>query len=134
MIFNKGIYCLVIKLNPGCNIEIGRLGTFPFVSGFYVYVGSAQNNLTHRIERHLRKEKKTHWHIDYLLQYGNVVSILRYPGKKREECVLSRKLQKAEGAMTPVKGFGSSDCSCISHLHFFRDNPASMISGVYLAE
>lgn len=120
---NKGIYCLVIKLNHGRSIQVGRLGAFPFTPGFYVYVGSAQNNLAQRIERHLRSEKKVHWHIDYLLQYGKVVYFRMLTGKKQEECALSRKLEKRKGATTPVKGFGSSDCSCTSHLHFFPDDP-----------
>ncbi|MEK7733449.1 MAG: GIY-YIG nuclease family protein [Planctomycetota bacterium] len=133
-LLNKGIYCLIIKLNQGRNIKVGRLGSFLFISGFYVYVGSAQNNLTQRIERHLRRKKKVHWHIDYLLQYGRVVGIRKYSGKKQEECALSRKLEKIKGTMILVKGFGSSDCSCISHLHFFPDDPSSMIPGTYLAE
>ncbi len=127
---SKGIYCLIIKLTRGHNIKVGRLGSFPFISGFYVYVGSAQNNLTQRIERHLRREKKAHWHIDYLLQYGKVVNFRTYPGKKQEECVLSRKLEKIKGAITPVKGFGSSDCSCVSHLHFFPDDPGAVITKI----
>lgn len=30
-----------------------------------MYVGSAKANLTKRIERHKRKRKKMHWHLDY---------------------------------------------------------------------
>ncbi len=129
---NKGIYCLIIKLNRGRNIQVGRLGAFPFIPGFYVYVGSAQTNLTQRIERHLRRGKKAHWHIDYLLRYGKVVDFCMFAGKKQEECTLSRELEKIKGAIIPVKGFGSSDCSCTSHLHFFQDDPGSIITGITL--
>ncbi len=120
---NTGVYCLVIRLLQRSRIRIGRLGTFHFPAGFYVYVGSAQNNLEHRIKRHLRQEKKIHWHIDYLLRYGQVVSVYTYAGKKNKECILGHEIGKRKNAVAPVKGFGSSDCSCNSHLYFFRHAP-----------
>jgi len=124
---NKGIYCLTIKLTRRYTIEIGRLGAFDFPRGFYVYVGSAQNGLRGRIERHLRQEKKLRWHIDYLLRYGRVANVHTYAGEKRAECVLSQKIGNMEDARIPVAGFGSSDCACDAHLYFFRDNPDSRI-------
>lgn len=120
---NTGIYCLIIRLRQGCRIKIGCLGTFHFPAGFYVYAGSAQNNLERRIERHLRQEKKMRWHVDYVLRYGHVVSVHTYAGKKHMECVLSNEIGSMKGASLPVKGFGSSDCSCNSHLYFFRHAP-----------
>jgi Uri superfamily endonuclease len=36
--------------------------------------------------------------------------------------------------MILVSGFGSSDCSCASHLYFFQDNPDSRISRLKIAE
>lgn len=122
-LLNKGLYCLIIKLLQTYDIKIGCLGTFSFPVGFYVYAGSAQNNLERRIERHLQREKKLHWHIDYLLHYGQVVCVNTYAGEKNEECKLNRKIGNIKNATVLVKGFGSSDCSCISHLHFFQDNP-----------
>ncbi len=120
---NSGVYFLVIKLRHRRLIKIGCLGTFYFPDGFYVYVGSAQNNLERRIERHLRQEKKMRWHIDYVLRYGHVVSVHTYACKKHMECVLSNKIGSMRGASLPVKGFGSSDCSCNAHLYFFRHAP-----------
>ena len=117
---SKGIYCLTIKLVKRCNIQVGCLGNFGFPRGFYVYVGSAQNNLEDRIERHLRRDKKMHWHIDYLLHYGQVICVHTYAGEKHTECVLSQKIGNLKNAMILVSGFGSSDCSCASHLYFFR--------------
>ncbi|MBI2471886.1 MAG: GIY-YIG nuclease family protein [Planctomycetes bacterium] len=133
-VLNKGIYCLTIKLVKKYNIEIGCLGTFRFPGGFYVYVGSAQNNLEGRIERHLRQDKKMHWHIDYLLHYGQVTSVHTYTGEKDMECMLSRKIGHIKNAMIPVNNFGSSDCSCASHLYFFQDNPDFRISRIKIAE
>ncbi len=120
---NTGIYCLIVQLPRECSIRIGRLGVFRFPTGFYVYIGSAQNGLERRIERHARRKKKSHWHIDYLLQHGQVVCVYTCAGKKDMECTLSGKIGGAVGAMAPVKGFGSSDCSCYSHLYFFQDDP-----------
>ena len=125
---NKGIYYLTIKLVKRCNIRVGCLGNFGFPGGFYVYVGSAQNNLEARIERHLRQDKKMHWHIDYLLHYGQVSCVHTYAAEKNAECVLSQKIGNIKNAVIPVSGFGSSDCACASHLYFFRDNPDSRIS------
>ncbi|MFN3532049.1 MAG: GIY-YIG nuclease family protein [Candidatus Brocadia sp.] len=120
---NTGVYCLVVQLLQRSHIRIGCLGTFHFPAGFYVYVGSAQGNLKRRIERHLRQKKRIHWHIDYLLRHGQIVSVYTYAGKKDKECMLSHKIGNIKNAVVPVKGFGSSDCSCHSHLYFFPDEP-----------
>lgn len=125
---NKGIYCLTIKLVKKHTIQVGCLGNFGFPRGFYVYAGSAQNNLEARIERHLRQDKKMRWHIDYLLHYGQVTCVHTYAGEKDAECMLSQKIGNIKNAVIPVSGFGSSDCLCTSHLYFFRDNPDSRIS------
>lgn len=125
---SEGIYCLIIRLFQRHRIKIGCLGTFSFPAGFYVYAGSAQNSLGRRIERHLRQEKKMHWHIDYLLLHGQVMFVHTYPGEKHMECMLSHKIGNIKNASVPVKGFGSSDCSCVSHLYFFQDNPDPGIS------
>ena len=125
---NKGIYYLTIKLVKRCNIRVGCLGNFGFPGGFYVYVGSAQNNLEGRIERHLRRDKKMHWHIDYLLHYGQVICVHTYAAEKNAECILSQKIGNIKNAEILVSGFGSSDCSCTSHLYFFQDNPDFRIS------
>lgn len=121
---NKGIYGLVVQVLQRYSLQIGRLGKFDFPAGFYVYVGSAQNNLQHRIKRHLQQEKKVRWHIDYLLQYGRVISVHTYAGEKKKECILSHKIERMKEASVPVKGFGSSDCSCNAHLYYFQHMPA----------
>ncbi len=108
-------YILQIYLDRDRNIRIGKLGEFLFPKGYYLYVGSAKRNLRKRIKRHLRKEKKKFWHIDYLLSYGTVKSV--WTGEAEEEDVadiLGKKLN------IPVKGFGSSDS---------RRNKARLFSG-----
>jgi len=63
----KGVYILLINVGKNLRLKIGSLGMINFVNGKYAYVGSAQNNLEKRVERHMSKNKKKFWHIDYLL-------------------------------------------------------------------
>jgi Uri superfamily endonuclease len=76
------------------------------------------NNLEKRIERHLRKNKKKFWHIDYLLSNKNarIISILKIRTEKRIECKLNEEIFKNLKGKVLVKKFGSSDCNCKSHL------------------
>ena len=60
-------YQLFIKIVEEINLKVGKLGRFIFPAGYYVYTGSAKKNIDKRIERHLAKKKKLHWHVDYLL-------------------------------------------------------------------
>ena len=117
-----GIYTLIIKLSKKKEIKIGRLGTFVFPKGYYVYTGSAQNGLEKRINRHLSSEKKLHWHIDYLLCYAKVIKVVRYVGRN-DECELNNVTRQSTGATQIVKKFGSSDCNCVTHLYYFENIP-----------
>jgi Uri superfamily endonuclease len=117
-----GLYNLIIKLSKKKQIEIGRLGTFVFPKGFYVYTGSAQNDLEKRINRHLSSNKKFHWHIDYLLSHAKVIKVVRYIGRK-DECKLNNVTGQITGAVQIVKKFGSSDCNCVTHLYYFEHIP-----------
>lgn len=111
----KGIYILIIKLNKDSEIKIGSLKNLDFKKGIYAYIGSSQNNLEKRIERHLRKNKKIHWHIDYLLKNKNakIINVSYKVADKSEECKTAKKLIKNN---IPITGFGCSDCKCNSHL------------------
>ncbi len=116
----KGTYVLIIENSRDKEIEIGKLGRIGFKRGFYAYVGSALSGLEQRIERHLRREKRLHWHIDYLLTDPDVkVTCTIYKeSTKREECEIAARLQMQFEA---ISGFGCSDCKCESHL-FFSDS------------
>jgi len=114
----KGAYVLFIELSKNGEIKIGALGKVKFKKGFYAYVGSAMNNLEKRVARHLRKEKKLHWHIDYLLMRADVKEIYFRENSKREECLIAKKFAKD---FKSVKNFGCSDCKCESHL-FYVEN------------
>jgi Uri superfamily endonuclease len=116
----KGIYVLIIQLEKEAELSVGSLGMVTFKPGLYAYVGSAQANLEQRIRRHLRKEKRLFWHIDYLLDSdaAKVVKVLHKEADKNGECAVADKLsEKGE----PVDGFGCSDCRCRSHLFRIGD-------------
>jgi len=91
------------------------LGKIKFSRGIYAYVGSAQNGIRKRIARHLRKEKRKFWHIDYLLAQRSVYikKVIYQEASKEKEC---RVAQDFSQLGEPVKGFGCSDCFCPSHL------------------
>ena len=113
---DSGIYQLLLHLQKLTKIKVGNLGEIVFKAGFYIYTGSARKNLRHRIARHLGKSKQYHWHIDYLLEYAEVVSYSYDEYDLTAECrknILTRK--QLENSLYIPK-FGCSDCKCESHL------------------
>jgi len=120
MSMTKGIYILVVSVSKDINVNVGALDSVKFEKGVYAYVGSAQNNLEKRIERHLRKTKQKFWHIDYLLDDANVkvLKVFYENAGKSEECKVANKIGER---CVPTKGFGSSDCKCKSHLFKLKD-------------
>ena len=118
----KGDYVLVVEVRKAKKILIGSLGKIEFKRGLYLYVGSAQNGLEQRIERHLRNEKKIFWHIDYLLSNPSVqIREVWIKEGKKGECKLARNFLKNKD-LKVIKGFGSSDCSCPGHLFYAKGN------------
>ncbi len=124
----KGIYILEILLERDLEIKVGSMGTVRFKKGAYAYVGSAMGGLEQRIKRHLRKEKSLHWHIDYLLNEAKIVGVgIKQTRRKYEECLTAGKLHENNGL--PIKGFGSSDCRCGSHLIYFKNEKIILPAG-----
>lgn len=99
-------------------MKVGALGVLEFPRGFYAYCGSAMGGLGARINRHLRKEKKVRWHVDYLLEKGRITKVLYAETNERLECQLANGLNNVFNA---YPGFGSSDCRCPSHLFFSEE-------------
>ena len=124
----KGTYTLLIKLSQPRDIPFGELCNYRFKAGYYAYVGSALNGLQQRIERHLRKEKRIHWHIDYLLQYAEILGVIYAETGSRQECRIAAELR---GLLVAVPGFGSSDCRCLTHL--FYSNNRGVLKNTVLA-
>ena len=98
-------------------ISVGKLGKINFKKGFYLYVGSALGGIGKRISRHLGKRKRNFWHIDYFLSNPHVSIDFIYciESSKKIECDIAKRVDTIG---TPVRGFGSSDCKCESHLFF----------------
>lgn len=115
----KGSYTLLIEMPGDSEIEVGRLGKIKFSKGYYAYVGSALNSIESRVRRHLSRDKKKFWHIDYLLEKAEIRKIIYAQSKSRNECNIARELSKN---LSSTAKFGSSDCSCRSHLFYSKKN------------
>jgi len=119
----RGAYQLLVRLDKDETIPVGKLGTFTFPTGFYVYTGSAMGGLDARIARHLAKTKRFRWHIDFLLERSVIIRYAIEESSTRRECELAAAMLAMDGAQVPVEGFGSSDCRCRSHLVYFEREP-----------
>jgi len=119
---NGGSYLILLEIPKTCTVETGALGELTYERGWYVYAGSAKRNLSSRVHRHLQKEKKIkHWHIDYLTPWAGKIRAYPFLSYRNLECLLAGDLEGIGGR--PVERFGSSDCSCRSHLFYFPSNP-----------
>ncbi|MCF8029545.1 MAG: GIY-YIG nuclease family protein [Desulfohalobiaceae bacterium] len=112
---DQGVYALRIRLRRPVLLAAGALPSCRLSGGTYWYIGSAQRNLGRRLSRHLRNNKRLHWHIDYLLARAEteVVALYTKLADKCKECETAWVLSLCG---TPVPYFGSSDCRCRSHL------------------
>ncbi len=114
----SGIYFLLIH-NPESREISTRSRSFTVPRGYFVYVGSAQRNLSSRLKRHLSTEKNCHWHIDFLLRHARVIEIrIIREAEKSQESILAEKL--AEIADFSIPGFGATDSPAAAHLLGFK--------------
>ncbi len=118
---DRGSYLLILKLTERKTIKVGKKGDMNFPPGYYIYVGSAMAHLTPRMERHRRLRKKYHWHIDYLRQEAEFQTALPVRSSVSLECPMAEAIGKI--AEWTIPGFGSSDCSCSSHLFGMGESP-----------
>jgi len=121
-----GTYVLSLSLQTGCCIQIGKLGTFHFPTGYYCYVGSAfgPGGLEGRLRHHLRPSQRPHWHLDYLKRCTEPESIWIVPDGVKHEHTWAKALSTMAGASVPASKFGASDCKCPSHLYHFQREPS----------
>ena len=120
----KGSYVLLIELPEEQTITTGSLKAIYFPRGYYAYVGSAMGGFKSRLNRHLKSNKKPHWHIDYLLEKASISEIILCKTNDRAECAVAQALSRQFGS---IPGFGSSDCKCRSHLFFATDKMKTTI-------
>lgn len=118
---DRGDYLVVLQLPEDMDLEIGSKGVMHFDAGYYTYVGSAKANLTKRLERHKRKRKKMHWHLDYFRSHCEMIATVPIRSSDDLECELAKAMKKLD--TWEISGFGSSDCDCNSHLFGTTYNP-----------
>ena len=118
---DPGSYILWLKLNRKRMLEIGRSGEHLFPPGFYAYCGSAfgPGGLKARLSHHLRPSEKPRWHIDYLKNASRVTGIWYSGTPENQEHRFVTSLLECPGAEIIVERFGSSDCTCRTHLLYF---------------
>jgi len=124
----KGSYVLIMELPRQQTITIGSLSEVYFPGGYYAYVGSALGGVKSRLGRHLNRNKKPHWHIDYLARKAAIADIIIGETNSRVECAIAQALGSQ---FDSISGFGSSDCHCPSHL-FFSAEERQMKSAIIM--
>jgi len=122
----KGSYLLVIYLDRDTKIKT-KAREFHLKKGYYIYVGSAMNSLEKRVERHFKKEKRLHWHIDFLLQKAWLLSAYLIPSRERIEETLSRTIGDV---FQGIEGFGASDLSVKTNLYYSTHPPDETIYNI----
>ena len=113
----SGTYAFILRNGTLVNRQIGRWRQIDFKPGFYIYIGSAfgPGGVRARIRRHCRQNKRVHWHIDYLCECMAPVGAWYSNDPKRLEHRWAALLLD-NLCMSPISGFGCTDCSCYTHL------------------
>jgi len=123
---SAGSYAIVMRAQDQQQLQIGRLGGMQLSKGWYVYVGSAfgPGGVAARVSRHLQRHKTRHWHIDHLI-WATTVREVWYSQRQRdlEHCWAQAALDQP-AARNLLRGFGASDCQCLSHLVRFPTREA----------
>lgn len=127
-----GAYALWISLLFPARASIGRLGTYSFPAGEYLYLGSAQGSggVRARVAHHLGSQTAPHWHLDWLRPYLSAAGCwFASPGESSLQCLWSQAVAGLAGANIPAKGFGASDCrlSCAAHFVHLPDGVSTML-------
>jgi len=125
---DKGTYILIASLSQMRRLQVGSLGRFDIIPGFYAYVGSAfgAGGLRARIGHHLASVAEPHWHIDCLLQVAHPLEVWFATAGRKLEHHWAEFLEAAPGFRVPIPRFGSSDYhrSRLSHLFYSRRRPS----------
>jgi len=127
---DKGVYALIFRNFP-CSLPIGSLGEIHFRRGWHIYVGSAGGpGGFARVRRHrdlaIARDRLPRWHVDHLLLSPSfsLRHLVCGPSEGDLECTLARAL--GHGG---IPSFGSSDCSCGSHLFHRAADPLEEVMG-----
>lgn len=123
----SGTYVLLLRLASPARLAIGKLGGFDLRSGYYCYVGSGfgSGGVLSRLAHHFRPIRHLHWHVDYLRKVALVEKAWYAVHKQKQEHRWAAILARMPDASIPLPGFGATDCSCPSHLLYFRARPTT---------
>ncbi|MGE3263755.1 GIY-YIG nuclease family protein [Methylocystis sp.] len=116
-----GAYVLALRLGALLDVRVGKI-TARLPSGDYLYCGSAKGpgGMRARLARHMRKNKRAHWHVDQLTLAGEILGAFIL--EDGDECALNAAL---DALPIPLPGFGSSDCRrCAAHLRLWPKGAA----------
>ena len=121
---DPGTYALILKCDSIASVLVGHLGEINLRPGYYIYIGSAfgPGGVRGRVSRHLREHKSKHWHIDHLHEHTSPIGVWCSYEPKHLEHLWAQILYDASG-LSPIRGFGCSDCKCYSHLFHTPTNP-----------
>ncbi len=114
---SKGAYILQINVEETLIAAIPSLQNPQIDAGLYLYCGSANGpgGIRARVLRHLKRDKKPHWHVDRLTISQGVEAFSLF--EQGNECRLIERLLVLSFVSQPYPGFGSSDCrKCRAHL------------------
>jgi len=125
LVSQKGTYILILKARVEKQINVGQLGRMVLRPGYYLYVGSAfgPGGLKARLNHHLRRVLKPHWHIDYLRRYTKVIEIWYTMDAARREDDWVDSITKIPHMSLAYPGFGASDSKGVSHLFQSKCKP-----------
>ena len=130
----KGTYIIVLKNQQQQTFNVGKLGSITTQPGYYVYIGSAMGpgGIAARLAHHARISRRPHWHIDYLRAGTSFHQAWALESEERKECEWAGVFAASDDAKQPMQGFGSSDCSCTTHLYFLESYQAftTMLAGL----
>ncbi|MHC1627692.1 MAG: GIY-YIG nuclease family protein [Candidatus Nezhaarchaeales archaeon] len=134
----NGVYTIIISLQSDVEIRIGSLGNIKIKKGFYAYTGSGLGkgalSLRSRVLRHLKRNKRLKWHVDYLTSndVARIIGVVASEAEKEFECKIASHLNEHSRY---IKRFGCSDCKCASHLAILsclsEDECLSYVEDVY---
>jgi Uri superfamily endonuclease len=114
-----GAYGLLFEIGHDIVVPTGRLGSLKYSAGWYTYIGSAMGGISGRVGRHLRADKRLHWHIDWLLPHGEIDAVVIAETSQRVECDLACFMMEG---FEVIRRFGSSDCRCRGHLFYGKSH------------
>lgn len=114
------LYLILFYVHQSRIIKVGAMGNVYLVPGYYVYAGSAKQNMSARLKRHRTIRKTKRWHLDYLrpaLKWQWSMKCRQFDG----ECALVGQLRQHFNTETVQKKLGSTDCKCDTHFLKLND-------------